>query len=115
VNAHVKVTAVILLLSLAAGPAMAQDRADREKRVRRAARQMWLGSGMMATGAFLLPITAATGSRDDANGLVGIGVIAVGSVVLWSGAQNRRKALRPSTTVSLQLGRTTAVQLQRVW
>jgi hypothetical protein len=115
VNAYMKAISVILLLSITAAPVAAQHGGDREKRVQRATRKMWLGSGMMVAGAIIAPITA-TKARDQANvGLVGLGVVAVGTVVLWSGAQSRRKALQPNTTLRLQLGRTAAVQFQRVW
>ena len=48
VNAYyARLTSATLALCLAAGPVMAQDGPEQEKRVRRATRQMWLGSGMM--------------------------------------------------------------------
>ena len=55
-----------------------------------------------------------TGASDAAV-LTGFGITAVGTVLMWKGAQDRRKATNPQTAFGVFTGRATGVQLRRSW
>ena len=114
---YVRLTAAALVMCVTSASVWADDTRVPEERARRATRKMWLGAGLMAVGAVITPITGERGRRTHQEVLVttGVGTMAVGSVVLWMGVHDRRKAIQPSRRLQLQFGRRSMVQVQRTW
>jgi hypothetical protein len=115
-----KMTATLLMIALTAGKVSAQQQAapDRTRQVRSAERKILVGLAFVGAGAMMIPMTNAL--LDEAPrepvAMIGVGLIAAGSVLAWYGARDRRKAMQPSMTFGLMLGnRRGAVQMQRRW
>jgi anaerobic C4-dicarboxylate transporter len=109
-----RVAAIVILLIVTAFPCAAQQR---DERLRSANRKINIGLVMIGAGALIAPLTAINdGAHNDSTMMTtGIGLIVVGSGVVWSGAIERRRALRPQTTIGVSIGRRSALQVTRVW
>ena len=65
----------------------------------------------------LIPLTA-TNTTGPLKGPVvgaGVGLVAVGTCLVWLGAKEQREAVRPRTTVHIIAGHQTSVELRRTW
>ena len=106
--------AVVVALCLLSSTTHAAD--TEQERLHRANVTMWTGVALAVGGLILLPVTVAgNAGRDTSPELLGLGITAVGTVLIWKGAQDRRKAVSPQTTVAVFTGRSTGVQVRRVW
>jgi hypothetical protein len=94
-----------------------QSTADRQNaQVRSGTKKMWIGIGLIAVGAVLaLPATADAGDSKDGLVLTSVGLFFAGGTLAWLGAEQRRKAVRPHTSVAVTLGRRTGVQIRTAW
>lgn len=87
-----------------------QDRALRHARIK-----IWTGIAMVAAGAVLLPITSSGDGRSETSVTTGVGLMAVGSGVMYWGFSEQRRAVRPSISFGVTVGRTTGVIVRRRW
>src|SRR5690349_16956305 len=111
-----RAVALLLLLGLLA-PSVSAQRAqtENERLLRRARGKTISGIALMAFGLVVLPSSLDKEKDvDDAMPLMAVGSMMVGGVLLWSGAQDRRKAF-PQTRIGVMVGRTTSVQIKRTW
>ena len=109
-----RATCVLVCLCLLSAMAHAAD--TEQERLRRANVTMWTGVALAVGGLILLPVTVVGKTERNASpALLGLGITAVGTVLIWKGAQDRRKAVSPQTTVAVFTGRSTGVQVRRVW
>ena len=86
--------------------------------VRGARIKIWTGIALLSAGAVMVPLTAANTSRGPAgNGVVvgSVGLIGVGSGLVYWGFRQQQKAVRPSTTFGVSLGRTSRIVVRRSW
>lgn len=90
---------------------------EKQRQLQNGNRKIWLGVGMMAGGAIVAPWTAATtdGRGKSQTMTAGIGLMIVGSGVVWWGANERRRALDPQITVGVSIGRSNAVFVRSSW
>jgi hypothetical protein len=106
--------AVVVALCLLGATTHAAD--SEQERLHRANVTMWTGVALAVGGLILLPVTVVGKTERDASPeLLGLGITVVGTVLIWRGAQDRRKAVSPQTTVAVFTGRSTGVQVRRVW
>jgi hypothetical protein len=102
-----------------AGPPESEERAAAH--ARRGKVKLTVGVALAAAGAWTLPVTGVrpNGLGNDSSGggpqiWAGLGLIAAGSGLVWSGVSDRRRA-QPQLTLRVVAGRTTAVGLRRTW
>jgi hypothetical protein len=112
--------AVVALISimcptLAAGQPAKQAAATQDRAIRHARIKIWTGIAMVATGAVLLPITSTSDGPSGTAQATAVGLMATGSGVIYWGFSEQRKAVRPSTSFGITVGRTTGVIISRRW
>jgi uncharacterized membrane protein YfcA len=110
----------LLMIALTAGTVSAQQQTapDRTREIRSAERKILVGLAFVGAGAVMIPITTAVShdAPQEPVAMSGVGLMAAGSALMWYGARDRRKAMRPRTTFGLMLGNNgRAVQVQRRW
>ena len=115
-----KMAATLLMIALTAGTVSAQQQtaSDRTRRVRSADRKILVGLAFVGAGAMMIPMTNALldEAPQEPVAMSGVGLMAAGSVLVWYGARDRRKAIQPRTTFGLMLGnRCSALQVHRRW
>ena len=107
--------AVLIALMVTASSAFAADAQVDQVLLQKARHKTWAGIALVGIGAFVLPVTnTSKNTPSSAELTTGLAAIATGSVLLWSGAQDRRKA-SPHTQLSVAVGRRTMLWVQRVW
>jgi hypothetical protein len=105
-----------LIVLLATVPGYADQSTDEQAaQLRRGNVKFWLGVCLAGAGAFVLPITNTGSSRSGNVEIFAVGMLATGSVLVWSGTQDRRRAAQPQTTLGVTVGRTSGVILRRSW
>jgi hypothetical protein len=110
-----KIIVASLLLVLIAAPAFPeQSDADRSALLRRANVKFWMGVGLASVGAFTMPITGPDSSGGGPSTLAGLGMMAAGSVLVWSSAVDRRRA-QPEITFGVRIGRSNSLVIRRAW
>lgn len=112
------VAAAVLLMLLC--PTLTAGQTPQTKTQERAIRQgrtkIWTGIAMVAAGAVMLPITSSgSDSRDETKTVTALGLMGVGSGVIYWGFWQQQKAVRPSNAFGVTVGRTNAVVLRRSW
>ena len=89
---------------------------DTYKRLRKADRIIRIGVVMMVAGALIAPITVRDNVPNrDLHMAGGLSLVGAGMVVVWLGANERRRVLQPQTTVGIGVGRDKAVEIRRTW
>jgi hypothetical protein len=123
------IIAAMVLVVFAVTAASAQPNASdpTPAQIHRGKTKMWIGVGLVGAGLLMIPWTGATqtGATQAAaqdNRLegpavwTGLGLMAIGSCIIWWGAQERRQAVpKPQMTFGVVLGRNNGVQIRRVW
>src|SRR5579862_4603763 len=103
---------------MAVPPAAAQQIDDQmRERLHKATARIWFGAALIAGGALVVPVTA-TRSDGRVNGsatIVGLGAMGLGTGLVWSGFQARRRTVHPQTDFGIVLGRRNGVIVRRVW
>jgi hypothetical protein len=76
--------------------------------------KLWIGAGLLAAGAIVMPITEP--SHEHARLGTGLGLMSAGgAMVLW-GAQQRRRSPRPQTRVTFVANKHVSIVLiGRTW
>ena len=115
-----KMAATLLMIALTVGTVSAQQQtaSDRTRRVRSADRKILVGLAFVGAGAMMIPMTNALldEAPQEPVAMSGVGLMAAGSVLVWYGARDRRKAIQPRTTFGLMLGnKYSALQVHRRW
>lgn len=77
--------------------------------------KIWIGTALVVTGALIVPATAANGDPNTTEMTVGLVTIGTGTLLVWSGFQQRRRAVRPYTGFGLVLGRQKSIVVRRSW
>ena len=116
-------TAVALLVAVVAtaAPAFAQQPAHSSlggaaALKRKGDIKMWIGGALMVGGAFTLPATVGHNPEGKSDpSLAGVGMMMAGSGILWWGFHDKRKAVQPTTTMGVAIGRVSGVQIRRSW
>jgi hypothetical protein len=115
--------AVVTLISimcptLAAGEPAEQTAATQDRAIRHARIKIWTGIAMVAAGAVVLLPRSPSTSDDEPSGkslATGLGLMATGSGVIYWGFRDQGRAVRPSTSFGITVGRTTGVIVSRRW
>ena len=65
----------------------------------------------------MVPLTAVNDdtARDGPLVMSGLGLAAAGTYLVWSGAKDQRKAVRPQTTLGVRVGRRNGLVINRSW
>jgi hypothetical protein len=107
-------TAVLLFVLFVAPHAMAQETPQQAALVKNGRIKMWTGIALIGTGAFvLLPI--ATKGEDSSWSAPGAALVFTGGSLIWFGYRDQHKALGPSTTFGVVVGKKTSFHLRHVW
>jgi hypothetical protein len=109
-----------LLALLIASQASAQQLTDKQRteRVRSANRKITIGLVLMGAGALAAPLTALnrrTGDTDGAAMSASVGVMILGSGIVWWGATDRRRALQPQIAIGIGVGKAKSIRVTRTW
>jgi hypothetical protein len=122
VRAIPRIVAALLLVLVAASHAMAEPPSSiRQQLEIQAKRKLLAGAVLVATGLVILPVTAALAQSNSrpvpaSRAVGGLAITAVGTGLLWSGAQDRRRAAQqPEIAFSVIVGRETGIAIQRRW
>lgn len=109
-----RIVGIAVLLIVMASPCAAQQR---DGQLRSANRKITIGLVMMGAGTLIAPLTAINDGRYNQSTIMttGIGLIVVGGGVASWGMMERRRALRPQTTIGVFIGRRPALRVSRVW
>jgi hypothetical protein len=110
-------TLLLALLTCEVATAQPAVPASQATAVRSARIKIWTGIAMMSAGAVVLPVTGANSSRDPDSGVVlsSLGLIGVGSGLVYWGFRQQQKAAQPSTAFGVTLGRTSRFVVRRSW
>ena len=104
---------------MAATPALGQQAGTTQdnRALRRANTKVWIGVGLLAAGALMIPLTAANDNtaRDGPLALSGLGLAAAGTYMVWSGAKDQKRAVRPYTAFGVRVGRRNCLVISRSW
>ena len=104
----------LLLVLLVVSSASAQPIDDQMRtEVRSGNLKLWTGMALIVGGAFIMPSGKAR--PNDAWTAVGFGAVGAGTWLVWSGFQQRRRAVAPHTELGVALGRRTGVMIRRRW
>jgi hypothetical protein len=111
--------AILLVLSMTA-TAYAQDTLTQDEaraQMHSGTVKVRLGIALIGAGSLAIPITAAKGRSRTREGVViaGAGTIAAGTYLVWRGASEQRKAVGRALTFSAFVGRTTGIQIRKIW
>ena len=111
--------AALLTLAIAV-PASAQQLTDKQRteRVRSANRKITIGLVLMGSGALAAPLTALNRRRGDPGGAAmsaSVGVMVLGSGIVWWGAMDRRRALQPQIAIGFGPGKAKSVRVTQTW
>lgn len=113
------VVAVLLTVVATAHPFAQQTTNDHTaEQLRNANRKIMIGLVLMGAGALAAPLTALARREGDPGGPVmntSIGMMVVGSGIVWWGATERRRALQPQTTIGVDVGRTIGFHVRHIW
>jgi len=109
--------AVTFLALFATTAAAHQNPLDQGAQFRKGTRNMWIGVALVGVGLIVAPVTAVNphDTTHSAAVATGVGLVAAGSVMVWVGAGERRKASQPETTFGVFLGKNNGVQIRRLW
>jgi hypothetical protein len=107
--------ALLLLVLFVAAPAGAQVTPQQAALAKRGTVKVWTGISLIGAGAFVLPITAADRDQTSWAAPASSALMFTGGSLAWFGFRDRRKAISPSTTFGVTVGRVTAVQVRRAW
>ena len=88
--------------------------AEQAAQMRRGRIFTWLGIGMIGAGALILPITQSHGQQRSTI-VPALSLMTGGSGLASWGAQEKRRATRPHTTVGVLVGRINGIQVRRDW
>src|SRR2546426_7321175 len=116
----ISLLAILLVLSMLA-TSSAQDTLTQEEaraQMHRGSVKIRLGIALIGAGSLAIPITAGTSRSGTPDGSVigaGFGTIAAGTYLVWRGTREQRKAAGRTLTFSAFLGRTTGIQVRKVW
>lgn len=108
------VLTLFVALTVATPTAFGADLKGDAALLRAARTKMRVGVTLVGLGAFVLPATLTNTSPSDAVLATGVGAIGIGTLLLWSGAEDRRKA-SPHTQLTLTIGRRTLVGVRHLW
>jgi hypothetical protein len=112
-------TTALLLLLVAATPALGQQAGTTQgnRALRRANTKVWIGIGLLAAGALMIPLTAANDktAHDGPLALSGLGLAGAGTYMVWSGAKDQKRAVRPYTAFGVRVGRRKCLVIRRSW
>jgi hypothetical protein len=108
------VIVLTMLMLFASALAFAQQTPSQMEQIHNGRVKVWLGLGLIGTGAWVIPLTA-TNSNSNGPATLGMGLIALGGGLVWLGVDQQRKAVQPETTFRLMVGRTKGVQIRRSW
>ena len=112
--------AAFLMLAIAA-EVSAQQVTDKQRaeQIRSATRKIRIGLVLMGVGAVAAPVAALSRKTGDPGGgpamNASIGVMFLGSGVVWWGAVERRRAVQPQIAIGIGLGRAKSIRLTRSW
>ena len=110
-----------ILLALCSAEATAQSSAQpptpasQSQALRKSRIKIWTGIAMISAGAVMAPLTA-TSDRSRNGGVLGsVGLMGVGSGLVYWGFRQQQKAVQPSITFGVTVGRNTGVVVRRSW
>jgi hypothetical protein len=111
------VLVVFATMAVSAQPVAADPTAAQ---IHRGKTKMWIGVGLVGAGLAMIPLTALPARPSEARETPamwsGLGLTALGSGLIWWGAQQRRQAVpKPQMTFGVALGRNNGVQIRRTW
>lgn len=113
--AHRRIAALLTILVLLSAEASAQTAAEKDRMLLRARKKVAIGVALMVGGISLPALTATMGRSANSEALIaGAGALTTGSMLAWSGARDRRKALA-QTSVGVQVGSRNALVIRHVW
>jgi len=107
-------TAVLLFVLFVAPQAMAQETLQQTALVKKGRVKMWTGIALVGMGAFVLVPTATSG-EDSSWSAPGAALVITGGSLIWFGYRDQHKALGPSTTFGVVVGKKTSFHLRHVW
>lgn len=108
----------ILLAFFSCDVAVAQSptAASQATALRKARIKIWTGIAMISAGAVMGPLAANSSNNPDSGIVLGsLGLMGVGSGLVYVGFTQQRKAVQPSTTFGVTLGRRSGVVVRRSW
>jgi len=104
------------LVLFVVSPATAgQSQATQEQLLRGGARNITIGTVLIAAGLVVMPITDLNDPHKDTQRAVGAGLTAVGGGFMLWGVHDRHKAVRPQVTFGAAIGKSNAVYIRRRW
>ena len=109
--------ALVLLLALAyPSPSAGQTQNDQQQQaIKKGRLKVWTGVAMIAAGAAIIPITAVDSGDSGNAAALSVGLIGIGGTLIYLGSRQQQKAVRPSTTFGVVVGRKSAVVIRRSW
>jgi hypothetical protein len=116
------IAATVLVLFATMGASAQPVAADpTAAQIHRGKTKMWIGVGLVGTGLVMIPLTVLparppSATREGPAMWSGLGLTALGSGLIFWGAQERRQAVpKPQMTFGVALGRINGVQIRRTW
>jgi hypothetical protein len=112
---------MVAVLLAVATPHAQKTEAERAQEVRKGNLKILIGLCSIGAGAFILPLSRGANSPNSNNASIGnsvgpgLGLMAIGSYVVWLGAVERQRAMQPQTTFGVAFGPTKAVQIRHSW
>jgi hypothetical protein len=107
---------MVAVVLFVVSPATAgQSKPTEEQLLRSGARNITIGTVLVAAGLVAMPITDLNDPHKDTQRAVGAGLTAAGmGFVLW-GVHDRYKAVRPQISFGAVVGKSKAVYVRRRW
>jgi protein-S-isoprenylcysteine O-methyltransferase Ste14 len=112
--------AALVIVALCIQPICAQSRIaanSSDARVRHGKTKVLIGLALIGAGVLAVPVTAARSDTgpDGTEMATGLALVGIGSTLVWWGVRDQRRALKPSTSVGVMVGRSNGVQIRRSW
>ena len=108
------VVAALMLLFCTPNALAQQETPEQKALIHRGNVKIWIGIVLVGVGAAVGPLTAAPADPTTTRA-IGLVTVMTGATVIAWGSHDRYKAFHPETTVDITLGRTTGIQIRRVW